>query len=186
MAHLRVDVREVSCRSMQGHRSGFAGPATTPTSTRRRSVAAERSEAAVGGAGPVGDLHASRGPEPAPERGWAQAVKATCASIETVRSRRACGAIVGSGAGTDRRAAGWGRAVLAAASGGAAIAVRDCRAVKRPRRPPLPKPNRSLLRLSLAELEEVSRGLAAGESLRVIAGRLGRTREVARNGAGKL
>jgi IS30 family transposase len=43
------------------------------------------------------------------------------------------------------------------------------------------------LRLSLAEREEISRGVAAGESLRVVAGRLERTpstvsREVARNG----
>jgi IS30 family transposase len=61
------------------------------------------------------------------------------------------------------------------------------RAVKRLRRPPVPEPNRSPLRLSLTEREEISRGLAAGESLRVIAGRLGRTastvsREVGRNG----
>ena len=61
------------------------------------------------------------------------------------------------------------------------------RAVKRLRCPPVPEPNRSPLRLSLAEREEISRGLAAGESLRVIAGQLGRTpsrvsREVARNG----
>jgi transposase, IS30 family len=61
------------------------------------------------------------------------------------------------------------------------------RAVRRLRRPPAPEPNRSRLRLSLAEREEISRGVAAGESLRVVAGRLGRTpstvsREVARNG----
>jgi IS30 family transposase len=46
---------------------------------------------------------------------------------------------------------------------------------------------RSPLRLSLAEREDISRGLAAGESLRVIAGRLGRapstiSREVRANG----
>jgi IS30 family transposase len=61
------------------------------------------------------------------------------------------------------------------------------RAVKRLRRRSVPEPNRSPLRLSLTEREEISRGLAAGESLRVIAGRLGRapstvSREVARNG----
>jgi hypothetical protein len=60
------------------------------------------------------------------------------------------------------------------------------RAVKRLRRRSVPAPNRSRLRLSLAEREEISRGLAAGESLGVVAGRLGRTpstvsREVARN-----
>ncbi|WP_328401830.1 helix-turn-helix domain-containing protein [Nocardia sp. NBC_00403] len=46
---------------------------------------------------------------------------------------------------------------------------------------------RGQLRLSLIEREEISRGLAAGESLRAIAARLGRapstiTREVAGNG----
>jgi transposase, IS30 family len=48
------------------------------------------------------------------------------------------------------------------------------RAVKRLKRPPAREPIRSPLRLSTAEREEVSRGLAAGESLRVIAGRLAR------------
>jgi IS30 family transposase len=61
------------------------------------------------------------------------------------------------------------------------------RAVKRLKRPPAREPIRSPLRLSTAEREEISRGLAAGESLRVIAGRLARapstvSREVARNG----
>jgi IS30 family transposase len=61
------------------------------------------------------------------------------------------------------------------------------RAVRRLKGPPAPEPKRSPLRLSTAEREEISRGLAAGESLRVIAGRLGRSpstvsREVARNG----
>ena len=55
------------------------------------------------------------------------------------------------------------------------------------RRSPAREPVRSALRLSLAEREEISRGLAGGESLRAIARRLGRasstvTREVAANG----
>jgi IS30 family transposase len=59
--------------------------------------------------------------------------------------------------------------------------------VKRLKRPPAREPIRSPLRLSTAEREEISRGLAAGESLRVIAGRLARapstvSRAVARNG----
>jgi IS30 family transposase len=54
------------------------------------------------------------------------------------------------------------------------------------RRPP-PEPKRSPLRLSLAEREEISRGVAVCESVRVIAKRLGRapstvSREVAANG----
>jgi IS30 family transposase len=55
------------------------------------------------------------------------------------------------------------------------------------RRPPVPERKRSVLQLSLAEREEISRGLAGGESRRSIARRLGRSpstisREVTRNG----
>jgi IS30 family transposase len=61
------------------------------------------------------------------------------------------------------------------------------RAINALGRPPRREPRRSPLRLSLVEREEISRGLAAGESLRVIAGRLGRSpstvsREVAAQG----
>jgi transposase, IS30 family len=61
------------------------------------------------------------------------------------------------------------------------------RYVLRLERVPKPEPVRSPLRLSLREREEISRGLAAGESLRAIAARLGRapstvSREVAANG----
>jgi IS30 family transposase len=60
------------------------------------------------------------------------------------------------------------------------------RAVRRLAKRPVVVP-RSALRLSLDEREEISRGLVAGESLRSIAGRLGRSpstvsREVARHG----
>ena len=55
------------------------------------------------------------------------------------------------------------------------------------RRPPVPERRRSALRLSLTEREEISRGLAGGESRRSIARRLGRSpstisREVTVNG----
>jgi IS30 family transposase len=46
--------------------------------------------------------------------------------------------------------------------------------ISRLRHPPVVEPARSALRLSFDEREEISRGLAGGESLRVIGRRLGR------------
>lgn len=61
------------------------------------------------------------------------------------------------------------------------------RAIKKLMRPPRHEPVRAALRLSLAEREEISRGLAAGQSMRDIARALGRapstvSRDVAANG----
>ena len=64
------------------------------------------------------------------------------------------------------------------------------RYINRLQRPPKPEPKRSPLRLSLVEREEISRGLAGGESLRSIARGLGRapstiSREVRVNGGAR-
>jgi IS30 family transposase len=62
--------------------------------------------------------------------------------------------------------------------------------LNRLRRPVAAEPKRSPLRLSFHEREEISRGMAAGESRRSVARRLGRSpstiaREVTRNGGGR-
>ncbi len=82
-------------------------------------------------------------------------------------------------------AQGWTTRMIAKEVGrGHGVVARHLRLM---RRPPAREPVRSALRLSLAEREEISRGLAGGESSRAIARRLGRasstiSREVAANG----
>jgi IS30 family transposase len=82
-------------------------------------------------------------------------------------------------------AQGWTTRLIAKEIGRAHNAV--ARHLRVMRRPPARESVRSALRLSLTEREEISRGLAGGESLRAIARRLGRasstiSREVAANG----
>jgi len=89
-------------------------------------------------------------------------------------------------------AQGWTTRLIAKEIGRGHNAVaKHLRIMRRPpsavRRPPAPAPVRSALRLSLSEREEISRGLAGGESLRSIARRLARSpstisREVVANG----
>jgi IS30 family transposase len=82
-------------------------------------------------------------------------------------------------------AQGWTTRLIAKEVGrGHGVVAKQLRLM---RRPPLREPVRSALRLSLAEREEISRGLVGGESLRAIARRLRRasstiSREVAANG----
>lgn len=86
----------------------------------------------------------------------------------------------------DRWEAGESQRSICRALGRSPSTVRDV-LVRAGWRRPVPAVEWSSLRLSLVEREEISRGLAAGESMRCIAARLGRasstvSREVARNG----
>jgi len=82
-------------------------------------------------------------------------------------------------------AQGWTTRLIAKEVGRGRYAI--AKHLRLMRQPPVPERVRSPLRLSVREREEISRGLAGGESLRVIARRLGRSsstvsREVALNG----
>src|SRR5215469_249495 len=124
----------------------------------------------------------------APITPWPQGINATPVLIRLDLRRRCC---------MDRISDGERRRIAELLAGGAPVwrlhreinrsrhAIR--RAVIALQRPARREPGRSPLRLSLAEREEISRGLAAGRSLRGIASGLGRApstvcREVAANG----